>query len=27
MSERITESYELESEKIVCPHCGKDFEI
>jgi hypothetical protein len=27
MSERITESYEIESEKIVCPHCGKDFEI
>ncbi len=27
MSERIAESYEAESEKIVCPHCGKDIEI
>jgi len=27
LDERIGESYELESEKIVCPHCGKDFEI
>ncbi len=27
MSERIAESYEVESEKIVCPHCGKDIEI
>ncbi len=27
MSEKITESYESKSEKIVCPHCGKKFEI
>jgi len=27
MSERIAEPYELESEKIVCPHCGKDIKI
>ena len=26
MSEKITESY-VESEKIVCPHCGKKIEI
>ena len=28
LSEKISESYELEfSEKIVCPHCGKDIPI
>ncbi len=27
MTEKIAESYEIESEKIVCPHCGKDIEI
>jgi CBS domain-containing protein len=27
MSEKITEPYEVESKKIVCPHCGKDIEI
>jgi predicted transcriptional regulator len=27
MSEKIVEPYELESEKIVCPHCGKNIEI
>jgi CBS domain-containing protein len=27
MSEKIVEPYELESEKIVCPHCGKDIKI
>ena len=28
MSEKITESYEIESsKKIVCPHCGKNIEI
>ena len=28
MSEKIAESYEMESsEKIVCPHCGKDVNI
>jgi hypothetical protein len=27
MTEKIDESYEIESEKIVCPHCGKDIEI
>ncbi len=26
MSEKIAEPYELESKKIVCPHCGKKFE-
>ncbi len=27
MTEKIAEPYELESEKTVCPHCGKDIEI
>jgi len=27
MSEKIAESFELESEKVTCPHCGKDFDI
>jgi predicted transcriptional regulator len=28
MSEKITQSYETESsEKVVCPHCGKDVKI
>jgi CBS domain-containing protein len=27
MSEKIAEPYKLESEKIVCPHCGKNIEI
>ena len=27
MTEKMTESYEIESEKIVCPHCGRDIEI
>ena len=27
LTERIAESYELESEKIVCPHCGKEFKM
>ena len=27
MTEKIAESYEIESEKIVCPHCGKDIKI
>ncbi len=27
MNERIAESYELESEKIKCPHCGKDIDM
>ena len=27
MTERIGESYEMESEKISCPHCGKDIKI
>jgi hypothetical protein len=27
MTEKISESYEIESEKTVCPHCGKDIEI
>jgi predicted transcriptional regulator len=26
MSEKMSESYEIEYEKIVCPHCGKDVE-
>jgi len=27
MTEKIAESYDIESEKIVCPHCGKNIEI
>jgi hypothetical protein len=27
MSEKIAEPYEVESEKIVCPHCGEKIEI
>jgi len=27
MDDKIAESYELESKKIVCPHCGKEIDI
>jgi len=27
MSEKITPSYESKSEKIVCPHCKKSFDL
>lgn len=27
MSEKMTQPYESKSEKIICPHCGKKFEI
>ncbi|QLH07391.1 hypothetical protein C5F50_10155 [Nitrosopumilus ureiphilus] len=27
MTERIAESYELESEKTICPHCGKNIDV